>query len=117
MTCRAQSPQQRQALFSSFAVDRKPSADAIADMALENYVEMRDHTALRSFRARKSLERALHRTCGNRFLPLYEMVSFTRIPYADARRRAARQWDFAGGALAIFAGVLIVLLALLLAWD
>ena len=89
-------------------------ADAIADMALANFIEMRDHTASRGFRLRKKLERILHRVLGRRFVPLYEMVSFTLIPYADARRRARRQWRLAisgglGLMLMIVVGAIIIL--------
>ncbi|MCH2145049.1 MAG: FAD-dependent monooxygenase [Phycisphaerales bacterium] len=72
--------------------DRVEHANAIADMALANFLEMRDHTGKRWFRYKKKLEQFLHRTLGDRFIPLYEMVSFTTIPYDRARRRAARQW-------------------------
>lgn len=113
----SQMPNDVPAALQHYYEDRVEHADAIADMALQNFLEMRDHTAQRSFRAKKSLERTLHKTFGDRFLPLYEMVSFTRIPYADARRRAERQWAYASGALAIFIAVFFVLLALLLAWD
>ena len=94
--------------------DRVEHANAIADMALANFIEMRDHTASRGFRLRKKLERILHRVLGRRFVPLYEMVSFTLIPYADARRRARRQWRLAisgglGLMLLIVVGAIIIL--------
>jgi kynurenine 3-monooxygenase len=94
---------------------RVEHANAIADMALANFLEMRDHTGKRSFRVKKALERALHRTFDSRFLPLYEMVSFTTIPYADARRKAARQWEMVGTVLILFIAALIVGVSLLLA--
>ena len=34
----------------------------------------------------------MHTVLGDRFLPLYEMVSFSTIPYDDARKRARWQW-------------------------
>ena len=93
---------------------RVENANAIADMALANFVEMRDHTASRGFRLRKKIERILHRVLGSRFVPLYEMVSFTLIPYADARRRARRQWRLAitgvlGIVFIVVAGAIIIL--------
>ena len=94
---------------------RVDHADAIADMAIANFIEMRDHTGRRSFRAKKSLERMLHRSLDERFLPLYEMVSFTTIPYADARRKAQRQWDMVATVFVLSIALLIIVVALLLA--
>ena len=70
---------------------RKPNADAIADMALNNFVEMRDRTAHLSFRLKKKLDHALNRVMPRAFVPLYDLVSFTTVPYAAARERARRQ--------------------------
>lgn len=71
---------------------RKVHADAVADLALANFVEMRDKTASQTFLLGKKLEKLLARLFPGRFVPLYYMVSFSRTPYADAVRRAARQW-------------------------
>jgi kynurenine 3-monooxygenase len=65
---------------------------------------MQHKTATRSFRLKKKLEHVLHDRLGERFIPLYDMVSFTTIPYAEARVRAARQWR-AVQAAALGAGV------------
>jgi kynurenine 3-monooxygenase len=70
---------------------RKPHTDAIADMALDNFIEMRDHTASRWFLLNKKLSHALHRLFPNQFVPLYNLVSFTTVPYAFARNRARMQ--------------------------
>ena len=45
---------------------------------------MRDKTASRTFRAKKKLDHALEAVLPGVYLPLYSMVSFTRIPYATA---------------------------------
>ena len=74
--------------------------DALADLALHNFVEMRDHTGSRAFLLRKTAERWLARLFPRHYIPLYTMISFTRIPYADARRRARRQDRVAGTAAA-----------------
>jgi kynurenine 3-monooxygenase len=71
--------------------ERKPNADAIADMALTNFVEMRDRTAHRMFKLKKKLDHALNRLMPNAFIPLYDLVSFSTVPYAAARARAERQ--------------------------
>jgi kynurenine 3-monooxygenase len=70
---------------------RKPHTDAIADMALDNFVEMRDHTASAVFLFKKKFQHALHGLFPQTFIPLYNMVSFTTIPYAEARRRSRWQ--------------------------
>jgi kynurenine 3-monooxygenase len=79
------------AVFAAYENARKPHADAIADLALHNFIEMRDHVGSSSFLVRKKLEQALHAIFPQAFLPLYNMVSFTCIPYAEARDRARRQ--------------------------
>jgi len=71
---------------------RKEHADALADLAIGNFVEMRDKTASRMFLFGKKVEKTLARLFPGRFVPLYYMVSFSRVPYADAVRRAAVQW-------------------------
>jgi kynurenine 3-monooxygenase len=71
---------------------RKPNADAIADMALENYVEMRDLVRDPAFHLRKKLEFLLEDRHPTRFIPRYSMVMFhPEIPYAEAQRRGALQ--------------------------
>jgi kynurenine 3-monooxygenase len=70
---------------------RKENADALADLAVMNFIEMRDKTASRWFRAKKKLDHALEAALPGIYLPLYGMVSFSRIPYAQAWRRAKRQ--------------------------
>src|SRR5690606_34274677 len=78
-------------VFETYAQRRKPNAEAIADLALENFIEMRDKTASHVFRAKKKLEHTLHRLFPQWFMPLYNMVSFSTIPYAKARERARKQ--------------------------
>ncbi len=78
--------------IESYYEDRVDHGNAIADLALANFIEMRDHTGKAWFKWKKKLEHALHLGLGDRFLPLYEMVSFSTIPYDDARRRARWQW-------------------------
>lgn len=75
----------------SFAKTRMPRGNAIADLSLENYMEMRSHTASRLFLLRKKLEGWLNLLFPSRWVPLYKMVAFTRIPYDEAVTREARQ--------------------------
>lgn len=77
-------------VFPAFSASRKPNADAIADLALDNFVEMRDRVADPAFLARKKIEHALHGIDPERYTPLYNMVSFTNTPYAEARETGGR---------------------------
>ncbi|OAB60858.1 hypothetical protein AY599_25550 [Leptolyngbya valderiana BDU 20041] len=71
---------------------RKPNADAIAAMALENYIEMRDQVRDPRFHLIKELAWALEDRLGDDFIPRYQMVMFRAdIPYAEAQRRGDRQ--------------------------
>src|SRR5947208_6708066 len=83
--------QDRQRAFAEYFQRRKENADALADLALENFIEMRDKTASRTFRAKKKLDHFLEAALSGVYLPLYTMVTFTRIPYAQAARRARLQ--------------------------
>jgi kynurenine 3-monooxygenase len=76
---------------------RKPNADAIAEMALDNFVEMRDKVGSPWFRTAKRVEQGLERLAPEAFTSLYELVSFTTVPYAEAQRRGRRQRAVLGG--------------------
>jgi kynurenine 3-monooxygenase len=79
-------------LFTEFDRARRPNAEAIAQMALENYTEMRDTVLDPGFQRRKVLSEELERRFPDRFIPRYSMVMFhPEIPYADALRRGAVQ--------------------------
>ncbi|MEN3026090.1 MAG: NAD(P)/FAD-dependent oxidoreductase [Chlorobiota bacterium] len=77
--------------FRAFERFRKPHADAIAQLALENFVEMRDKVADPCFLLRKRLEQYLADRYPDRFVPLYTMVTFSHMPYAEALRRGHLQ--------------------------
>ena len=77
--------------FAEYFRRRKENADALADLAVGNFIEMRDKTASKTFRAKKKLDHALEAALHGIYLPLYTMVTFTRIPYAEAARRARLQ--------------------------
>jgi kynurenine 3-monooxygenase len=79
------------AVFSEFESLRRPNTDAIADMALENYVEMRSTVRERQFQLKKDLAFRLEERHPGRFIPRYSMVMFHTIPYAEAQRRGAIQ--------------------------
>jgi kynurenine 3-monooxygenase len=78
--------------FAAYESERRRDTDAIAIMALENYVEMRDSVRSPDFAARKQLANALESRFPQRFIPRYSMVMFhDEIPYADALQRGATQ--------------------------
>ena len=77
--------------LAAYELARKRNTDAIAEMALENFIEMRDKTASRLFRLRKRVEHALHAFAPALFTPRYDMVSFDTIPYADALAKSRAQ--------------------------
>jgi kynurenine 3-monooxygenase len=78
-------------LFAEFEKDRKINTDAIADMAIENFTEMRDRVADPRFLFRKKVELALEARYPELFVPKYAMVTFHRIPYSVALERGVVQ--------------------------
>ncbi|MBC8310904.1 MAG: FAD-dependent monooxygenase [Candidatus Marinimicrobia bacterium] len=78
-------------IFASYNKLRKPDADAIANMAIENYIEMRDSVAQPDYIARKKIANALFTKFPDKFIPRYNMVSFTSIPYSEVYARGEIQ--------------------------
>jgi kynurenine 3-monooxygenase len=78
-------------VFAEFEGARKVNTDAIADLAVENFVEMRDRVADPKFLFRKKVEFALQEKYPQLFVPKYAMVTFHRIPYATALQRGQVQ--------------------------
>ncbi|MHC1479881.1 FAD-dependent oxidoreductase [Frateuria aurantia] len=90
-------------LFARFQQRRKPQTDAIAAMALENYIEMRDSVTDPEFLARRQLAAELARVAPQHFMPRYRMVTFTRLPYAYAMQRGRQQDQWLGELLRRYA--------------
>jgi kynurenine 3-monooxygenase len=113
--CLAEFPQDRHRAFAEYFSRRKENTDALADLALENFIEMRDKTASRVFRAKKKVDHLLEGLLPGMYLPLYAMVTFTRLPYSTAAKRARLQDRVVFGSLIGAASLLLiaVLLALL----
>ena len=91
-------------VFAEFGAARKPNTDAIAAMALENYMEMRESVADPKFQLQQALSLELERHFPQRFIPRYSMVMFHHeIPYLTAQQRGAVQSkilsDLTGGAV------------------
>src|SRR5437588_4320882 len=89
--CLEEFPENRERAFGEYFSRRKVNADALADLAIGNFIEMRDKTASKTFRAKKKLDHLLEAALPGIYLPLYTMVTFTRMPYADAAKRARAQ--------------------------
>jgi kynurenine 3-monooxygenase len=100
----------RERAFAEYFSRRKENADALADLALGNFIEMRDKTASKAFRAKKKLDHFLEAALPGIYLPLYSMVTFTRIPYAKAARRARLQERIVYAGLIAIAAFLIGIL-------
>ena len=77
--------------FAAFEAERKPNAEAIQQMALENYLEMRDRVADPAFLLQRELEQQLQARWPTRFVPHYTMVTFLHTPYAVALERTELQ--------------------------
>jgi kynurenine 3-monooxygenase len=108
--CLAAFPNNRERACKEYFQRRKENADALADLAVANFIEMRDKTASKTFRAKKKLDHWLEAALPGIYLPLYTMVTFTRMPYAQAARRARLQDGIIYGVLAL---VVVTLCALL----
>ena len=70
---------------------RKPAADGIADLAVSNFIEMRDLVGQPEFLLRKKIEGWFFERHPDKWIPLYSMVTFSHIPYHEAKSRGERQ--------------------------
>ena len=81
-----------QEILKEFQQLRKPDADAIADMALNNFVEMRDKVADPKFLLQKKIEAAFSKKYPDKWIPAYAQVTFSpHIRYSDALKNGLRQ--------------------------
>jgi kynurenine 3-monooxygenase len=94
------SPDDLAAAFAAYEVERKPDADAIAAMALDNYVEMRSGVVDPDYLAQRTLALELEQRHPTRLSPRYNMVMFSTMPYAEAQARAQHQAELIKTALA-----------------
>ena len=79
-------------IFNAFSSTQVENGHAIADMALENYLEMRDHVNDPEYKKRRNMELKLERMFPGQFIPRYSMVSFHQIPYAEVYQRGEKQF-------------------------
>ena len=89
--------------LEAFSRFRHPDVTAMCDLAMYNHVEMRSNVLNFSYRLRKLIEGALHSIFPRTVIPLYTMVSFSRIPYSVVIRRWQRQtrWLYAGSGIVL----------------
>lgn len=79
-------------ILPAYQTLRKPDADAIADLAINNFTEMRDKVADKKFLLQKKIEAAFSRKHPDAWIPAYSMVTFSpEIRYSDALRRGQQQ--------------------------
>ena len=78
-------------IFKKFAELRKPDGDAIADLALKNFVEMRDLVGDEKFLLRKKIEKKLFEAHPDKWLPQYSQVTFSHIRYSEAWKAGLEQ--------------------------
>ena len=79
------------AVFAEFGRRRKPDADAMADLAVYNFEEMRDRVADPRFLLQKKIESKIAAQYPDHWLPLYSQVTFSSTPYAAALASGNRQ--------------------------
>ena len=81
-----------QTIFDAFSSTQVENGHAIADMAIENYIEMRDHVNNIEYKKRRTLELKLERMYPSQFIPRYSMVAFHQIPYSEVYERGEKQF-------------------------
>ncbi|MFQ5462160.1 MAG: FAD-dependent oxidoreductase [Phycisphaerae bacterium] len=81
----------RRRAFASYYEQRKEHCDALADLAIANFSVMAGKTRSKLFLLGKKCEKHLHAMFPKLYVPLYSMISFSRMGYADAVRRARLQ--------------------------
>ncbi|WP_452226261.1 FAD-dependent oxidoreductase [Lacinutrix cladophorae] len=79
-------------IFKVYEKTRKADTDAIADLAIDNYYEMRDHVANPIFKEKRAIEMALEKEFPNNYFSKYSMVTFNEdIPYHEAMTKGRAQ--------------------------
>jgi kynurenine 3-monooxygenase len=79
-------------ILEKYQALRKPDGDAIADLAINNFTEMRDKTADPRFLLQKKIEARLHEKYPDKWIPAYSQVTFSpHIRYSEAYNNSLRQ--------------------------
>ncbi|HEU4412119.1 MAG TPA: NAD(P)/FAD-dependent oxidoreductase [Polyangiaceae bacterium] len=79
------------AVLAAYERARKPNTDALAELSLKNFVELRDRVGDPEFLRRKRIERRLGEQFPGKFFPMYSMIAFSDVPYAEAKRIGEEQ--------------------------
>ena len=78
-------------VLNDFQHQRKKNADAIADLALYNFIEMRDLSGRADFQLRLKIEKKIAEKFPDKFMTHYGMVTFSDLSYSEAKRRGEKQ--------------------------
>ncbi len=78
-------------LLRKYEIARKPNGDAIAELALNNFIEMRDRVSDPKFLLQKKIEARFSDKYPTKWMPLYSMVTFSHIPYSEALALGKKQ--------------------------
>lgn len=95
-----ESPDDLATAFARYEAERKPDGDAIANMALDNYLEMRAGVVDPDYLAKRTLALELEQRHPEHLSPRYNMVMFSTMPYAEAQSRAVEQAKIIAAAIA-----------------
>eukprot|EP00475_Leptophrys_vorax_P007061 TRINITY_DN14452_c0_g1_i3.p1 TRINITY_DN14452_c0_g1~~TRINITY_DN14452_c0_g1_i3.p1 ORF type:complete len:236 (+),score=64.81 TRINITY_DN14452_c0_g1_i3:303-1010(+) len=101
---------------STFSERRQPAGFALCDVSMDNYRDMSANTISATAQFKKKVDAVLHAIVPSWWIPLYTMVSFTRIPYDEAQERSRRQ-DRILRAAALGAIGLLAAAPIALAWK
>ena len=88
-------------IFEEVAKSRKPNSDAIADLAVANFIEMRDLVTHPDFILQKKIEAHFSAKHPDKWLPLYSMVTFSDLSYSYALNKGKEQDDIMRKVLAL----------------
>jgi kynurenine 3-monooxygenase len=83
-------------ILQEYETKRKPNGDAVGELALLNFIEMRDKVADPTFLERKKIEKELGKLFPKEFISVYEMVSFSHTPYDTVMKCIAAQDELLG---------------------
>ena len=90
---------------------QRPDGEAIAEFSLENFIEMQDKTASRLFRFKQRIRKRLNRMFPKFYVPRYNLVSFTTIPYSKIQKHLiVRQLALVGVLLVLVVVVKLIIL-------
>lgn len=115
----ASHPTDLDAAIAAYEDERIDNANAIADLALDQFIDMRDRAGDRRHRLAKRGSQLLGAIVPSLWTPLYDMVSFSRIPYATAVAKAERQARVLRtiATIALPAAIIAALLTFILTWS